>query len=86
MIGKRQQIYYPHYSYAVISREKKHFADDKAELLQLNYTQFSSLGIFIVKKLEIEKTKTTFIISVLKVVYLVVLVFWISNFFTNKDF
>ena len=38
----------------------------KAELLQLNRTQFSSLGIFISKKLEIEKTKTTFIISVLK--------------------
>ena len=36
----------------------------KAELLQLNHTQF-----LLVKKLEIEKTKTTFIISVLKVVY-----------------
>ena len=31
----------------------------------------------LIKKLEIEKTKTTFIISVLKVVYLVVLVFLI---------
>ena len=41
----------------------------KAELLQLNRTQFLSLGIFVSKKLEIEKTKTTFIISVLKVVY-----------------
>ena len=41
----------------------------KAELLQLNRIQFPSLGIFLVKKLEIEKTKTTFIISVLKVVY-----------------
>ena len=37
------------------------------------------------KKLEIEKTKTTFIISVLKVVYLLVLVFSISNFFINKN-
>ena len=36
----------------------------KAELLQLNRTQF-----LLVKKMEIEKTKTTFIISVLKVVY-----------------
>ena len=36
------------------------------------------------KKKEIEKTKPTFIISVLKVEYLVVLVSSISNFFTNK--
>ena len=36
------------------------------------------------KKLEIEKTKLTFIISVLKVEYYVVLVSSISNFFTNK--
>ena len=35
--------------------------------------------------LEIEKTKTAFIISVLKVVYLVVLIFSISNFFNNKN-
>ena len=40
----------------------------KAELLQLNRTQFPSLGFFV-KKLEIEKTKTTFITSVLKFVY-----------------
>ena len=44
-------------------------SNTKAELLQLNRTQFSSLGIFFSKKLEIEKTKTTFIISVLKVEY-----------------
>ena len=31
-----------------------------------------------------EKTKTTFIMSILKVEYLVVLAFSISNFFTNK--
>ena len=37
---------------------------DKAELLQLNHTQFPSLGIFVSKRLEIEKIKTTFIISV----------------------
>ena len=37
------------------------------------------------KKLEIKKTKNTFIVSVLKVVHLVVLVFLISNFFTNKN-
>ena len=41
----------------------------KAELLQLNRTQFPSLGILLVKKMENEKTETTFIISVLKVVY-----------------
>ena len=52
----------------------------KAELLQLNRTQFSLL-----KKLEIEKTKTTSIISVLKVVKFVVLVSSISNFFTYKN-
>ena len=54
----------------------------KAELLQLNRTQFSSLGIFISKKVgNRKKLRPLFIISVLKVVYLVVLVFSISNFF-----
>ena len=57
----------------------------KAELLQLNRTQFPSLGLLLVKKLEIEKNKTTFIISVFKVVYYVVLVFSIFNFFINKN-
>jgi hypothetical protein len=57
----------------------------KAELLQLNPTQFPSLGFFLVKKLEIEKTKTTFIQSVLKVVYCLVSVFLIFNFFINKN-
>jgi hypothetical protein len=41
----------------------------KAELLQLNRTQFLPWAIMLVKKLEIEKTKTTFNISVLKVMY-----------------
>jgi hypothetical protein len=57
----------------------------KAELLQLNELNFLPWEFSLVKKLEIEKTKTTFIISVLKVVYLMVLVFWISNFFTSKN-
>ena len=35
--------------------------------------------------MEIEKTKTIFIISVLKVVYVLVLVFSISNFFIIKN-
>ena len=40
----------------------------------------------LIKKLEIEKTKTTFVISVLKVVYKVVLVFFkFFNFFINKN-
>ena len=56
--------------------------------LKLNYcsyrTQFPSLGTFVSKKVGNQKTKTTFIISVLKVVYQVVLVFSISNFFINK--
>ena len=43
--------------------------DAKAELLQLNRTQFPSLDFLLVKKLEIEKTKTIFLMSVLKVVY-----------------
>ena len=55
----------------------------KAELLQLNHTQFSSLGIFVSKKIGNRKTKTTFIISVLKVVYWVVLVF--SMFWADKN-
>ena len=52
----------------------------KAELLQLIRTQF-----LLVKQLEIEKTKTSFIISVLKVVYWVVLVFSIFNLVINKN-
>ena len=43
-----------------------------------------SKKILLIKKLEIEKTKPTFIISVLKVVYQVGLVYQISNFFINK--
>ena len=38
------------------------------------------------KKLEIEKTKPTFFISVVKVEHLMVLVSSISNFFTNKSY
>ena len=49
--------------------------------LKLNRIQSSSLEIFINKKMEIEKTKTTFIISVLKVEYKVILFFSICNFF-----
>jgi hypothetical protein len=40
--------------------------------------------VLVMKKLEIEKTKPTFIISVLKVEYWVVLVSSIYNFFTKK--
>ena len=40
--------------------------------------------VLLVKKLEIEKTKPTFTLKTLKVVYLVGLVFSNSNFFTNK--
>ena len=45
------------------------YSSSKAELLQLNRTQFPSLGIFISKNVGNQKTKSTFIISVLKVVY-----------------
>ena len=41
----------------------------KAELLQLNHTQLPSLGFFVSKNVGNQKTKTTFIISVLKLVY-----------------
>ena len=57
--------------------------------LKLNYCSWIALNFLpweflLVKMLEIKKTKTTFIISVLKVVYCEVLVFSISNFFTNN--
>jgi hypothetical protein len=57
----------------------------KAELPQLKHTQFPSLGFFVSKKVGNGKTKATFVISVLKVVYYVVLVLSISNFFINKN-
>ena len=41
----------------------------KAKLLQLKLLQIFARDIFLMKKLEIEKTKPTFIISVLKVEY-----------------
>ena len=50
--------------------------ETKTELLQLNRTQCPSLGIFVNKKVGNQKTKTTFIISVLKVVCQDVLVFF----------
>ena len=52
--------------------------------MQLKRIHIFARELFIMKKLEIEKTKPTFIISVLKVEYQVVLVSSISNFFTNK--
>ena len=50
----------------------------KAKLLQLIFTQFPPLGIFVIKKVGNQKT-------VLKIAYWVVLVFPISNFFNNKN-
>ena len=44
-----------------------------------------SLRTLLIKKLEIEKTKSTFIISILKVIYYVDLVFSNSKFFINKS-
>ena len=41
----------------------------KAKYLQLKLLQIFARDIFLMKKLEIEKTKPTFIISVLKVEY-----------------
>ena len=56
----------------------------KAKLLQLKLIHIFARAILLMKKLEIEKTKPTFIISVLKVEYYVVLVSSISNIFSNK--
>ena len=63
------------------------FIATKAELLKEGIFFLIHLfarDILVMKKLEIEKTKPTFIISVLKVEYHVVLVSSISNVFTNK--
>ena len=62
-------------------------SSSKAELLQEGiffHIHLFAREVLVMKKLGIEKTKTTFIISVLKVEYWVVLVSSISNFFTNK--
>ena len=61
----------------------------KVELLQLQALNFLPWAFSLVKKLEIEKTKTTFIISVLKCVYYVTLFFFRTQFsslgfFINK--
>ena len=71
------------------SKEKKNMKllQAKAELLQegiLCLIHLFARDVLIIKKLEIEKTKPTFIISVLKAKYYVVLVSSISNIFTNK--
>ena len=42
---------------------------NKAEILQLNLIHFFASELLLMKKLEIEKTKPTFITSVLKVEY-----------------
>ena len=47
-------------------------------------TDFLTWEILLIKKLEIEETKPTFLISVLKVEYQVRLVFSKSNFFITK--
>ena len=63
------------------------YAHAKAESLQEGIfflVHLFARDVLVMKKLEIEKTKPTFIISVLKVEYYVVLVSWFSNFFTNK--
>ena len=46
-----------------------HILDPKAELLQLKLIHLFARKLFLMKKLEIKKTKPTFIISVLKVEY-----------------
>ena len=62
------------------------WAVTKAELLQLNRTQFPSLGIFVSKKVgNPKKIRPILSYQFLKVVYWVVLVFSISNYFINKN-
>ena len=57
----------------------------KAKLLLLKLLQLFARDVLVMKKLEIEKTKPSFIISVLKVdIIKVGLVFSISNFFITK--
>ena len=57
----------------------------KAKQLLLKLLQLFARDVLAMKKLEIEKTKPTFIISVLKVdIMKVGLVFSISNFFITK--
>ena len=62
----------------------------KAELLQEGIfflLQLFARDVLVMKKLEIEKTKPTFIISTFKTdIIKVGLVFSISNFFINKSF
>ena len=64
------------------------FADAKAELLQEGIfflLQLFARDVLVMKKLEIEKTKPTFIISTFKTdIIKVGLVFSISNFFIAK--
>merc|ERR1712051_822191 len=63
---------------------------NKAELLQEGYfflLQLFARGVLVMKKLEIENTKPTFIISTFKTdIIKVGLVFSISNFFINKTY
>ena len=62
-------------------RAKAEFAEEGTFFSQ---TDFLPWEFLLIKKLEIEKTKPTFVISVLKVQYLVGFVFSKSNFFINK--
>ena len=61
----------------------------KVELLQeviFSLVHLFARDVLLMKKLEVEKTKPTFIISVLKAENYVVLVSSNSNFFTNKSY
>ena len=59
----------------------------KAKLLLLKLLHLFARDVLVMKKLEIEKTKPTFIISVLKVdIIKAGLVFSISNVFIAKTF
>ena len=67
--------------------QRENLVTDKAELLQEGtffLIHLFARVVLAMKKLEIEETKPTFIISVSKVEYWVVLLSLISNFFINE--
>ena len=53
----------------ILKAKKEESRPSKAELLQLKLIHLFARELLLIKKLQIEKTKPTFIISVLKVEY-----------------
>ena len=53
----------------ILKAKKEESRPSKAELLQLKLIHLFARELLLIKKLQIEKTKPTFILSVLKVEY-----------------